>query len=239
MTATSSPTRSSRAPPATAPPVTSPSSRSCTAPTSPSGRPVVTEDAQLVATVGNSLLAAAAVALQFLLLRLRLGLSTRSSLLGCRAPGGRLRVLAVRRRGRGLPDGPGHRVAGGVRRPLPAGDDTVADRRHRRAGGRGGVGLHRQRPAGVRRHPGVPARRQAAEDTSLLYGSGAAPGPGADRGHPLPGGRASRGSRYPRRMEPPRARPSGPSPSSRPASAPGRRCSPAGSSSPTRGSPRS
>ena len=42
----------------------------------------VTEDAQLVATVANSLLAAAAVALQFLLLRLRLGLPTRSSLLG-------------------------------------------------------------------------------------------------------------------------------------------------------------
>ncbi len=42
----------------------------------------LTEDAQLVATVGNSLLAAAAVALQFLLLRLRLGLSTRSALLG-------------------------------------------------------------------------------------------------------------------------------------------------------------
>ena len=42
----------------------------------------VTEDAQLVATVAISLLAAAAVALQFLLLRLRLGLSTRSSLLG-------------------------------------------------------------------------------------------------------------------------------------------------------------
>ncbi|MET0831434.1 MAG: hypothetical protein ABWY62_03565, partial [Acidimicrobiia bacterium] len=42
----------------------------------------VTEDAQLVATVVNSLLAAAAVALQFLLLRLRLGLSTLSSLLG-------------------------------------------------------------------------------------------------------------------------------------------------------------
>ena len=42
----------------------------------------VTEDAQLVATVINAVLAAAAVALQFLLLRLRLGLSTGSSLLG-------------------------------------------------------------------------------------------------------------------------------------------------------------